>query len=71
MNGQHSLPGPFHGALVIAALAAAGVGFTALQLGKGAMSMESTHWIMLLVILVVGYVLGRVWATPAQMVGLP
>lgn len=33
--------------------------------------MEGQHWIMLLVIVAVGYVLGRVWAKPAQMVGLP
>lgn len=33
--------------------------------------MEGQHWMMLLVILIVGYVLGRVWAAPAQLVGLP
>jgi hypothetical protein len=33
--------------------------------------MEGQHWIMLLVILVAGYVLGRLWTTPATMVGLP
>ena len=33
--------------------------------------MEGQHWIMLLIILVAGYVLGRIWTTPAQMVGLP
>jgi hypothetical protein len=33
--------------------------------------MEGQHWIMLLVIVAVGYVLGRVWAKPAQLVGLP
>lgn len=33
--------------------------------------METQHWIMLLVILAAGYVLGRLWATPAQMIGLP
>ena len=33
--------------------------------------MEGQHWIMLAVILIVGYVLGRTWATPAHLVGLP
>ena len=33
--------------------------------------MEGQHWIMILVILVAGYVLGRLWTQPAQMVGLP
>ena len=33
--------------------------------------MEGQHWLMLVVVLIVGYVVGRVWATPAQMVGLP
>jgi hypothetical protein len=33
--------------------------------------MEGQHWLMLVVVLIVGYIVGRVWATPAQMVGLP
>jgi hypothetical protein len=33
--------------------------------------MEMQHWVMLLIVLAVGYVLGRMWSTPAQMVGLP
>lgn len=33
--------------------------------------MQGQHWLLLLIVLVVGYVLGRVWTTPAQMVGLP
>jgi hypothetical protein len=33
--------------------------------------MQGQHWVMLLVVLAGGYVLGRTWATPAQMVGLP
>lgn len=33
--------------------------------------MEGTHYLMLAVVLIVGYIVGRVWATPAQMVGLP
>lgn len=38
---------------------------------EGVLRMEGQHWIMLLVVLVVGYILGRIWATPAQMAGLP
>ena len=33
--------------------------------------MEGQHWFMLAIVLAVGYVLGRLWAKPAQMVGLP
>jgi hypothetical protein len=33
--------------------------------------MEMSHYLLLAIILIVGYVLGRMWATPAQMVGLP
>jgi hypothetical protein len=33
--------------------------------------MEGQHWFMLLIVLCVGYVIGRVWAKPASMVGLP
>ena len=49
----------------------AGIGFTALALSKGFKTMEGQHWIMLLVVLVAGYVLGRIWTTPATMIGLP
>jgi hypothetical protein len=65
MNGTHP-------ALLLggAALTAAGIGFTLLQL-KGVLTMEGQHWVMLLIVLVVGYVLGRIWTQPAQMVGLP
>ena len=52
-------------------LAAAGFGFTALSLYQGATAMEGQHWVMLFIVLVVGYVLGRVWTQPAQMIGLP
>jgi hypothetical protein len=52
-------------------LAAGGAGLMMLYLGEGVATMEGQHWIMLLVILVVGYVLGRLWTTPAQMLGLP
>jgi hypothetical protein len=33
--------------------------------------MEGQHWLMLIIVLIVGYVLGRVWTQPAKMVGLP
>jgi hypothetical protein len=33
--------------------------------------MEGQHWILLIVVLAAGYIAGRVWAAPAQMVGLP
>jgi hypothetical protein len=49
---------------------AAGTLYLLKQLGKD-IEVEGQHWIMLLVILVAGYVLGRIWTTPAQMVGLP
>jgi hypothetical protein len=64
---------PHHAVLLVggAALGAAGAGFTILELGKGVATMEGQHWIMLVIILVVGYVLGRIWTTPAQMLGLP
>lgn len=51
-------------------LGAAGTGYTLLSLKEG-LQMEGQHWIMLAIFLVAGYVLGRVWTTPATMVGLP
>lgn len=33
--------------------------------------MQGEHWFMLIVVLAVGYLLGRLWATPAKIVGLP
>jgi hypothetical protein len=51
-------------------LGAAGTLYLLKQMGKD-IEMEGQHWIMLAVILVAGYVLGRIWTTPAQMVGLP
>lgn len=33
--------------------------------------METHHYILLALLLIAGYVLGRVWATPANLVGLP
>lgn len=59
------------GTITLAALGAAGLGFTLLQMEQGAESMEGQHWVMLLIVLVVGYVLGRLWTQPAQMLGLP
>ena len=32
--------------------------------------MEGQHWVMLIIVLIVGYVLGVMWKAPAQMVGL-
>lgn len=55
---------------VAVVLGAAGAAFTLQNLREG-LAMEGQHWIMLLVILIAGYVLGRLWTTPAQMVGLP
>lgn len=51
-------------------LAAAGLGFTMLQT-KEALAMEGQHWVMLLVILIAGYVAGRLFPQAGQMVGLP
>jgi hypothetical protein len=51
-------------------LGAAGTLYLLRQLERD-IEMEGQHWIMLLVILVAGYVLGRLWTTPATMVGLP
>lgn len=56
------------GATII--LGVAGTLYLARQLRKD-IAMEGQHWIMLAVILVAGYVLGRIWVAPAQMVGLP
>lgn len=33
--------------------------------------MESQHWVMLLVVLIVGYIAGRMFPQVGQMVGLP
>jgi hypothetical protein len=53
------------------ALVTAGLGLTVLALAHGVGNMEGQHWIMLIIILAVGYVVGRIWATPAQLIGLP
>jgi hypothetical protein len=62
---------PFNGTVLLAGLAAAGLGYTILNLGEGVRTMEGQHYVMLAVFLVMGYVLGRVWLTPARMIGLP
>jgi hypothetical protein len=54
----------------VVVIGAAGALLTVQTLKEG-LAVEGQHWIMLLVILIAGYVLGRLWTTPAQMVGLP
>ena len=61
-------PTAFKGLQII--LGTAGTLYLLQRLEKD-IEMEGQHWIMLLVILVAGYVLGRIWTAPAQMVGLP
>jgi hypothetical protein len=39
--------------------------------GVGKMSFDGMSIFAIVIVLIVGYVIGRVWATPAQMVGLP
>lgn len=55
---------------ILIGFAVAGAGFTILQLLDEVSAMQGQHWVMLAVVLVVGYVLGVLWKTPAQMVGL-
>jgi hypothetical protein len=59
------------GALLVTVFAAAGIGYTALALKEEAQAMEGQHWVMLFIAVAVGYVLGRMWLQPAQMLGLP
>lgn len=56
------------GATVV--LGAAGTLYLVEQLGKD-IAVEGQHWVMLLVILVVGYVAGRLFPQVGQTVGLP
>jgi len=51
-------------------LGVAGTGYLMIALGKD-MAMEMQHWLMLLVILVAGYVAGRLFPQVGQTVGLP
>lgn len=53
------------------ALGAGGTFWMLGYLGEGVKTMEGQHWVMLVVILVAGYVLGRLMPGPGQMVGLP
>jgi hypothetical protein len=57
--------------LLIIGLGAAGLGYTVSQLGSEITALENQHWVMLFIVLVVGYVMGRLWTAPAQMLGLP
>ena len=57
--------------LAVTVFAAAGTLYTAAALYKEGMTMQGTHWIMLLVAVAAGYVAGRLFAQPAQMLGLP
>lgn len=59
------------GLLLGVAIGTAGVLYTLQTLGAEAMTMEGQHWVMLLIAIVVGYVMGRIWTTPAKLVGLP
>jgi ABC-type uncharacterized transport system permease subunit len=60
------------GAIVLlSALAVAGTLTTAQSLATEAIAMNGNHWIMLLVAVAAGYVAGRLFAKPAQMIGLP
>lgn len=63
--------GPFGGRVLLIGLGAAGLGFTLLQLGQGASTMEGQHWVLMLICIAVGYALGRLWTQPARMLGLP
>jgi hypothetical protein len=57
--------------VLVIGLATAGALLTATWIGKEALAMEGQHWVMVAVMLMVGYVLGRLWTQPAQMLGLP
>jgi uncharacterized membrane protein YcaP (DUF421 family) len=39
--------------------------------GVGKMSFDGMSLFAIVVVLILGYVVGRMWATPAQLVGLP
>ena len=52
-------------------VAVAGTATTAMALYQEGLTMQGTHWIMLLVAVAAGYVAGRLFAQPAQMLGLP
>jgi hypothetical protein len=52
-------------------VAVAGAATTTAALYTEGLTMQGTHWIMLLVAVAAGYVAGRLFAQPAQMLGLP
>jgi hypothetical protein len=52
-------------------LAVASLASSVTSVREGVFAMEGQHWLMLAIVLAAGYVAGRVWATPARMVGLP
>jgi hypothetical protein len=54
----------------VVVIGAAGTLYTITNLGKD-LAVEGQHWIMLAVILVAGYVLGRLMPQLGQTVGLP
>lgn len=57
--------------VALSAIAVAGTLTTARSLVTEGLEMQGTHWIMLLVAVAAGYVAGRLFAQPAQMLGLP
>ena len=60
--------------LRLGAVAVGAFGFviTARHLWKqGVPAMDGMQIVMIAVLIVVGYALGRLWATPAKLVGLP
>lgn len=57
--------------LAILMLGTAGLGFTLLQLEQGVASMEGQHYVIMAIMLVVGYAAGRLFPTWGRMVGLP
>ena len=59
------------GWIFVAVVGTASLAFTLRDIGTEVLSMEGQHWVMLLIAIVVGYVLGRIWTQPAKLVGLP
>lgn len=53
-------------------IGAFGFAVTALQFYRqGVPVMDGMNLVMIAVLVIVGYALGRLWATPAKLVGLP
>ena len=57
--------------VVVLGLGLAGLAYTLRDLRRSLTDMEGQHWVMLVIVLAVGYVAGRVWTAPAKLVGLP